>query len=142
MKILLINTVNLEANGISTFIINIAKQLVNKNLDVTILAPNEVDSNLMKSLKNDGIHLKEISGRSSNLINYFIKLKRYLSYEKFDVVHVNGNSTTMAIELLAAKLAGVKLRIAHSHNTTTEHLFVNKLLRPIFEYSEIGRAHV
>ena len=33
MKILLINTVNLEANGISTFIINMAKQLVNKNLD-------------------------------------------------------------------------------------------------------------
>ena len=139
MKILLINTVNLEANGISTFIINMAKQLVNKNLDVTILAPNEVDSNLMKNLKNDGVHLKEISGRSSNLINYFAKLRKYLSYKKFDVVHVNGNSTTMAIELFAAKLAGVKLRIAHSHNTTTEHLFVNKLLRPIFEYSINGR---
>lgn len=139
MKILLINTVNLEANGISTFIINVAKQLVKKNFDVTILAPNEVESNLMKKLKNNGVHLKEINGRSSNLINYFIKLRKYLSYEKFDVVHVNGNSTTMAIELLAAKLAGVKLRIAHSHNTTTEHLLVNKLLRPIFEYSVNGR---
>lgn len=139
MKILLINTVNLEANGISTFIINVAKQLVKKNFDVTILAPNEVESDLMKKLKNNGVHLKEINGRSSNLINYFIKLRKYLSYEKFDVVHVNGNSTTMAIELLAAKLAGVKLRIAHSHNTTTEHLLVNKLLRPIFEYSVNGR---
>ena len=75
MKILLINTVNLEANGISTFIINVAKQLVKKNFDVTILTPNEVESNLMKKLKNNGVHLKEINGRSSNLINYFPDLK-------------------------------------------------------------------
>ena len=52
---------------------------------------------------------------------------------------MNGNSTTMAIELFAAKLAKIKLRIAHSHNTKTEHSFTNKLLRPLFNYSVNGR---
>lgn len=139
MKVLLINTVNLEANGISTFIINTASQLAKNNIDVTILAPNKVNRGLVITLKRQDIHLKQILGRMSNPIKYFNNLKIYLSSEKFDVVHVNGNSTTMAIELFAAKLAKIKLRIAHSHNTKTEHSFTNKLLRPLFNYSVNGR---
>ena len=37
MKVLLVNTVSLDANGISTFIINTASQLVKRNIDVTII---------------------------------------------------------------------------------------------------------
>lgn len=133
MKVLLINTVNLEANGISTFIINTAKQLVKDKIDVTILAPNDIDNKLASILKKQGIHLKQISGRMSNPIKYFNNLRSYLASKKFDVVHVNGNSTTMSVELFAAKLAGVKKRIAHSHNTTTEHPIINILLKPLFE---------
>lgn len=140
MKVLLINTVNFEANGISTFIINVARELVKNNIDVTILASNKVDSKLKNTLKKQGIHLKIISGRMSKPIKYFNSLKAYLSSEKFDVVHVNGNSTTMAVELSAAKLAGINKRIAHSHNTTTEHPIVNKILRPLFEVCVNGRV--
>lgn len=140
MKVLLINTVNFEVNGISTFIINVARELVKNNIDVTILASNKVDSKLKNTLKKQGIHLKIISGRMSKPIKYFNSLKAYLSSEKFDVVHVNGNSTTMAVELFAAKLAGINKRIAHSHNTTTEHPIVNKILRPLFEVCVNGRV--
>ena len=121
MKVLLVNTVSLDANGISTFIINTASQLVKRNIDVTILAPNKVENKLVENLRGKGISIKEITERRTNPIKYFKNLKRYLSFEKFDVIHVNGNSTTMAIELFAAKLAGVSKRIAHSHNTTTQH---------------------
>ncbi|WP_158227538.1 glycosyltransferase [Lactobacillus sp. UMNPBX4] len=135
----MINTVNLEANGISTFIINTANQLVKNNINVTILAPNKVDDKLVDDLKRKGVHVKEILERNSNPIKYFKCLKRYLSLKKFDIVHVNGNSTTMAIELFAAKLAGIKKRIAHSHNTTTQHPIINRTLRPLFELSVNGR---
>lgn len=39
----------------------------------------------------------------------------------------------MSIELAAGFFAGVKVRIAHSHNTVTEHTGLNKALRPVFE---------
>lgn len=139
MKVLLVNTVSLDANGISTFIINIASQLVKRNIDVTILAPNKVENKLVENLRGKGISIKEITERRTNPIKYFKNLKRYLSFEKFDVIHVNGNSTTMAIELFAAKLAGVSKRIAHSHNTTTQHPVINKFLRPVFEFSITDR---
>lgn len=139
MKVLLINTVNLEANGISTFIINSAKIMVKSNIEVTLLAPNCIDSQLKKVLFKNGINLKQIPNRMSDPIKYFFKLKCFLTKENFDVVHVNGNSTTMAVELFAAKLAKVKVRIAHSHNTITEHPIINKILRPLFEFSVNGR---
>ncbi|WPU43738.1 hypothetical protein [Limosilactobacillus reuteri] len=52
----------------------------------------------------------------------------------YDVLHVNGNSSTMALELIAGKIAGCKNRIVHSHNTTTEHPIINKILYPIFNF--------
>ena len=135
MKILLINTVPLEANGISTFIINSATILSEQGINVTIVAPNNVTSSLKNKLKEKNITVIEILNRMHNPFRYFFNLRRVLKSNKYDVVHVNGNSTTMAIELLAAKIENVKVRAAHSHNTTTEHPYVNKLLRPIFENS-------
>lgn len=38
----------------------------------------------------------------------------------------------MSIELVIAKLAGCKVRIAHSHNTTCDHKKADKILRPLF----------
>ena len=139
MKVLLINTVPLASNGISTFIINSAIGLSKRNIDVTIAASNLVNDKLKQKLHNNNIKLVEFSNRNKQPFNYFNCLKKYLKENSFDVVHVNGNSTTMAIELLAAKLAKIRLRIAHSHNTTTEHPVVNRILYPIFEYSVNGR---
>lgn len=139
MKVLMINTVNLEANGISTFIINSAKELAKMGINITILAPNKIRKKLAIELLQNNIHLKEIENRNSNPLKYFLQLKKYLSCQNFDIVHVNGNSTTMAIELFAARLAGIKIRIAHSHNTTTEHAIINHVLRPLFEFNVNGR---
>lgn len=139
MKVLLINTVPLEANGISTFIINSAEVMIKKGVNVTITAPNKVNSKLKDKLRKKGISIVEIMNRMRNPFHYFIELKKLLAQYNYDVVHVNGNSTTMAIELLAAKQERIKLRIAHSHNTTTEHPFVNRILRPVFEKNINGR---
>ncbi|WP_283112899.1 glycosyltransferase [Lactobacillus gallinarum] len=139
MKILLINTVPLEKNGISTFILNSAMILSERGIHVTILAHNLVDTALKIKLEQNNIQLKQITDRKRHPLSYFNELKNFLRKERFDIVHVNGNSTTMAIELWAAKLSKVKLRIAHSHNTTTQHPVINKILRPFFEFSVNGR---
>lgn len=139
MKVLLVNTIRLEANGISTFIINSAKILSSSGIKVTILAPNTVNFELKSDLEANGICIKEIPNRMHNPIGYYLRLKRELRTHQYDVIHINGNSTTMAIELLAASHANVRLRIAHSHNTNTNHPLINKLLRPIFESNINGR---
>ena len=65
MKVLLINTVPLEANGISTFIINSAEVMSKKGVNVTITAPNKVNSKLKDKLRKKGISIVEIIDRKS-----------------------------------------------------------------------------
>lgn len=139
MKIALINTVNLEENGISTFILNNSYLFSEWGEQVSIIVPNKVKENLKRKIKARGIRLFELPMRSKFPKAYVRKLIKILKANKYDIVHVNGNSTTMAVELFAAWLAGIKVRIAHSHNTTTDHEKINKLLRPVFNLVVNGR---
>lgn len=133
MKVLLVSTNNLSDNGISTFIINNAKLLAKKqNVHVDILAPNEVEKDITNDLKNNKVNVFEIHDRNSNPKQYFKRLVSLLKKEKYDVIHVNGSSNIMSIELVAAFFARVKVRIAHSHNTVTEHERLHKLLHVPF----------
>ena len=50
------------------------------------------------------------------------------------MVHVHGNSATMAIEAIAMKICKVPLRITHSHNTVTAHPLMHALLKPILNF--------
>lgn len=134
MKVLLVSTNDLGDNGISTFIINNAKLLANEpDVQMDVLAPNEVDSKIKEDLATSGIRVFRIPNRNSKQLEYFKALVALLKKEKYDVLHVNGSSTIMSIELAAGFFAGVKVRIAHSHNTVTEHESLNKALRPAFE---------
>lgn len=134
MKVLLVSTNSLDKNGISTFIINNAKIMATRpRMDIDILAPNDVDSNLKKELQSANVGLFILHDRDSKPLHYFFSLVSLLKKNNYDVVHVNGSSTIMAIELAAAFFAGVKIRIAHSHNTVTEHKKLNRLLRIPFE---------
>lgn len=134
MKVLLVSTNDLGDNGISTFIINNAKLLATKpDVQIDVLAPNNVDSKIKEDLVAAGVRVFRIPNRNSKQLEYFKSLVSLLKKEKYDVLHVNGSSTIMSIELAAGFFAGVKVRIAHSHNTVTEHESLNKALRPAFE---------
>lgn len=132
MKVLMIITVDLAKNGISTCALNYCSQLVKHEIKVDILAPNHVEAGLKRRLGEQRIHLHEILCRNSNTMKYFRQLVKLIKKEKYDVAHVHGNSATMAVELAAAFLAGCHVRIAHSHNTTCEHQKAHKLLLPLF----------
>lgn len=139
MKVLLASTVKLDTNGISRFIINTARVLKNEGIDVEISSPEKANNEIKKNLNDLKIKLVEFNNRKRHPLKYVINFKKYINQNKIDIIHVNGSSTIMALELLAAKLAGAKVRIAHSHNTTTEHPVINKMLRPLFNFSVNGR---
>ncbi len=66
-------------------------------------------------------------------IMYCRKLYKIIKTEKYDIVHVHGSSSMMFMQLLTAKIAGVKIRIAHSRNTSCEHKLLNVLFKPFFK---------
>ena len=132
MKVLMIITVDMGKNGISTCVLNYWEVLKNRGIETDVLAPNQVESEIKSRFGKKGSKLYELTFRNSEPWKYFLKLGKIIKEGNYDVVHVHGNSATMAVELTAAFLAGCKVRIAHSHNTTCQHMKAHRLLLPFF----------
>ncbi len=82
-----------------------------------------------------------ITPKYTNLFKYLSFLRKKFKQEKYDIVHSNLN-TLSVFPLFAAWLAGIKVRIAHSHSTSNkkEHLrnLIKGILRP---FSKVFATH-
>lgn len=132
MKVLAIVNAVFGYDGISTVATNYYRYQDKELVDMDLLTINPVNENLKKEFEDNGNHVYTLEGRNRNPLSYMMRLKKIIAQNRYDIVHVHGNSATMAIELLAASLAGCKIRIAHSHNTQCNHKVFNKLLMPVF----------
>lgn len=136
MKVVFVSTTFIDKNGIATFVLNNATYFSNKlNVKTYIVSPNIVDKYTRDLLTKNNVHLVEIPFRKRKPLKYLRILLNFLRTNNFDVIHVNGNSSTMGSELFVAKLAKIPLRISHCHNTKTGYPLLNKLLKPIFNFS-------
>ena len=118
--------------GIGTVIMNYGKALDKSKYDLTILAGQPIAEKYEKECRENGINLVALPSRHGSPMKHYIALWRTLKKGHYDIVHDHGNSSMMAVELTIAKLAGVKNRIAHSHNSTCPNMRVHRLLNPYF----------
>ncbi|WEG13387.1 glycosyltransferase family 1 protein [Pullulanibacillus sp. KACC 23026] len=136
VKILVIPTGGMGLDGITTSVLNYYRNFDRNKIHTTFIATkikcdDKLFINISREIANNGDSIYYIN-RSKNVFVYFVELIRLMYKGKYDLVHIHGSSSLMSIELLAAKLSGIEVRIAHSHNTTCEHKLINKLLYPFF----------
>lgn len=125
-------TNHFEITGISTVIMNYCKTLDKDKYDLTILAGQPIADKYEKECKEYGIHLVALPSRQNDSWKHYITLWKMFRTEKYDIVHDHGNSSMMAVELTIAKLAGIKIRIAHSHNSICSNMKIHRILNPYF----------
>lgn len=130
MKILFVCTVPTEKSGIPNVIFNLIEAINHNNIELGYVAINNPSTFFIDKLKQYHVKTYVIPRQLSNPVGYINKLINVA--QKYDILHVHGNSATMVLEMLAAKLAGVKIRIAHSHNTTCRMKIIDRLCRPFF----------
>lgn len=139
MKVLMISTSSIEYNGIGRYVVNFVNNYNKNQISLDVLAPNRVKDEIRKSI--DGkCTLLQVSNTNDKLkqkrpLNYFWYLVKLIKSNKYDIVHVHGSSSMMCVELIAAKLAGCKIRIAHSHNTMSSYKKLDIILRWVFHKS-------
>lgn len=124
---------HLGVMGISSVIMNYSKSMNLQKYDITIIAGKPVANQYLEECKSCGIKVVELPSRHHESLKHYFYLYKVLKSGKFDIVHVHGNSSIMSIELSIARLAGVKKRIAHSHNSTCPNIAVHRILTPFFD---------
>ncbi len=125
-------TVNgLRVNGMSAVIMQYITKLDKHKYQFSVFT-DEIDEKFIQTLNENHVEIYQSKMRRKNQLAYFMELCRILRTGKYDIVHAHGNSATIAVELLAARICGVPMRIAHSHNTTCDHIKLDRFLRPLF----------
>ena len=92
-----------------------------------------IDEDLTDEITKNGSRLYELEYRLKSPIKYIKDLARIIREGRYDIVHAHGNSCTLAIEMLAAKMENIKIRIAHSHNTSSKYKIAHMILRKTFD---------
>lgn len=132
MRVLIIETTVFGYDGITSVITNYYKYQDHKRVHMDFVTKNPVSDTFKKELDKYGGKNYILPYRNQYPLKYIIQLINVIRSGGYQIVHVHGCSATMAVEMLAAWLAGVKVRISHSHNTKCDHEKADKFLRPIF----------
>ena len=139
MKVLMVNTLGLQTGGITVSMLNYIREIDREEIEIDITSTMESDDEVIKQFQESCCKIYRLEHRKNNLFRYLMGLYKVLKSNSYDIIHVHGNSATIFFELITAFLAGVKIRIAHSHNTTCDYKKVDKLLRPFFYFFCNGR---
>lgn len=134
MKILIIITTEfVPYGGLTTVVMNYYRALDKTGITIDIASTNEAPKDLSRELQDNGSKYYNL-GRRSKVLSYLRNLDKVLK-NHYDIVHVNGNSATMLLELFPAWVDHVHMRIAHGHNTNTQHPILQKIISPFFRRS-------
>lgn len=127
MKILLVNTVPTEKNGITNVMLNYLVGMNTEDMIIDFLSINEPEQMYVKVVEEKGGKLYVLS-RLNGALAYWKGLRNLIKTNKYDAVHIHGNSHTLTLELSAAWAAGCKVRMIHSHNTSCTFIKVHNLM--------------
>ena len=127
-KILISPTLGLDLEGITSVIYNYTKAMDRSGLEISFLTYGDLKPAVRERFSPLG-EILFVSDRKKSTKAYLKDYMALLKEHSFDVVHINGNSGTMILEVLLAKLAGVKNVMVHAHSTRTNHPFINAVLK-------------
>lgn len=114
----------LASGGTESFVINAISELKKRNYDTSVVIA--VDDNQRQFREDEVEKLNIPIFRTCDLnnifrkIKHFIRLYKLLKKEKPDVFHSNMDLLN-GLNLFAAKLAGIKVRVSHSHNSASQY---------------------
>lgn len=116
--------------GQETMIMNIYRNIDRSKLQFDFLV-HTTEKNFYDDeiLKMGGV-IHNVVRKSENPFKNILQTYRVIKKGNYKAVHIHTSSSILAINLFLAMLAGVKIRIAHSHSTTTKGSFIHKLLIP------------
>lgn len=132
LRVLELISTPMRFNGQTLFPLRIAKHMERVHTD--FLTYYVGDERIREEATAIGAKIHVAPSRMKNPIGYIRFVSELIRREAYSVVHCHGNSCTLAIDLLAAKLGGAKVRIAHSHNSQCRFALLHKLLRPLFNH--------
>lgn len=133
MEILVINTCGLGLGGITVNMINYLSHIKSDNISIDIVSTIVEENSVIQRFEKEKFNIIRVANRRTNLFAYMKDVFVLMRRKEYDIVHIHGNSSTMIIELIVAKMCRIRKRIVHAHNDRCNNEKINKILLPVFQ---------
>ena len=129
VRVLVIATVELTYNGITSVIMNYYRNINRSKVQFDFVLGCGAQDWVIQEVTQSGGKIYNIPYRKKNTFKYVQELKKIIKENNYKIIHAHGNSGTLYIDMHIAKIAGASIRIAHSHNSTCNHKLIHSILK-------------
>lgn len=117
--------------GISNIALSYLEEFEKSDAQFSLAIGGPSEKMMLERARKIGIPIYELPYRKKNPAHFYPALIKLICKHHFDIIHVHGNSATMALDMFSAMLAGCKIRLPHTHNTACDSGRVSSMLKPI-----------
>ncbi|WWR15468.1 glycosyltransferase family 1 protein [Lachnospiraceae bacterium JLR.KK008] len=122
---------SMSPSGIGNFIMNVYRNIDRQKVQFDFIVHEHRDVSFDEEIKALGGRLFYVTRKAVSPIKNFREICRVIRKGHYRIVFRHTDISTVAVDLLAAKLGGANVRIAHSHSTSTPNVTMHRLFRPL-----------
>ncbi len=105
------------SGGIESFLFNVLQHMDRRDLNIDIIIGKIESEFYSAQLKKLGIGIYELSGSTYRVVKNHLLFRQLLKGKTYDVLHLNIYNGVSLFYGHDGKMAGIPIRIAHSHNS-------------------------
>ncbi len=125
-RVLVVATTKLCVDGLTSVLMEIAG-MVSGRCRLDFALAESAEQKILAQLSELG-RVYELPSRRRRLPIYLYRLSQLMKENRYDIVHIHGNSATMAFDLAAAWRNRIPKRITHIHNCAKQPAWKQKTL--------------
>ena len=121
---------SMSPSGIGNFIMNVYRNIDREKVQFDFIIHETREVNFEEEIKALGGRIYTATRKSVSPAKNFADIRRIVKKGKYNIVFRHTDTATVAVDLLAAKMGGAKVRIAHSHSTSTPNVKMHQSFQP------------
>lgn len=130
----------MDIGGIENYLMNLYRNIDRDKIQFDFVVTSDGIGYYDKEINDLGGKIYNITKKKDSVQKNFIQLFKLVKKNKYEIVHRHGSNGHMSLDLLAAKLAGAKTRIAHSHsNRPTGNFIAHKVFKNLTNFVSTHR---
>ncbi len=122
---------SMSPSGIGNYIMNVYRNIDRKKVQFDFIVHEHRDVSFDEEIRRLGGRLFYVTRKSVSPVKNFREICRVVRRGRYRIVFRHTDTSTVALDLLAAMLGGARVRIAHSHSTSTPGVRMHKLFQPM-----------
>ena len=122
---------SMSPSGIGNFIMNVYRNIDRNKVQFDFIVHEHREVSFDEEIKELGGRLFYVTRKSVSPVRNFAEIRRVVKRGRYRIVFRHTDISTVALDLLAARLGGAKVRIAHSHSTSTPNVRMHLLFQPM-----------